>query len=94
MIADADLIAGHIESDPYHPGLGEARLIASGVSVWAVIGHLVSVDGNIDQAAADYDLSPDEMAAALAYYRLHRTAIDLRLAANASGALVDSTLLA
>lgn len=80
---DPDLFDGHIAEDPWHPGPGDVRLAVSWVPVWAVIGHLPSVDGNAGRAAADYDLSPEAMAAALAYYRAHREAIDARLAENA-----------
>ena len=89
---DAELIARHIETDPYHPGPGDVRLVESGVSVWAVIGHLPSVNGDAAQAAADYELSPEAMAAALAYYRKHRAAIDARLAENAGGRLVETAV--
>jgi uncharacterized protein (DUF433 family) len=86
---DAALMARHIEEDPYHPGPGDVRLVDSGVSVWAVIGHLPSVGGNLAQAASDYDLSPEEMDAVVAYYRTHGPAIDARLAANAGGRPVE-----
>jgi uncharacterized protein (DUF433 family) len=82
---DAALIARHVEPDPYRPYPEEARLVDSGVSVWAIIGYLPTVDGDIDQAAEDYDLHPDAVRAALAYYQVHRTLIDARLAANAGG---------
>ncbi len=61
----------------------------SGVSVWAVIGHLPSVGGDVAQAAADYELSPEAMAAAIAYYRRNGPAIDARLAANAGCRTVE-----
>ncbi len=89
---DAELIERHIETDPYRPGPGDVRLAESGVSVWAVIGHLPSVDGDVARAAADYELSPEAMAAALAYYREHRAALDARLAENAGGPLVETAV--
>lgn len=86
---DAALIARYIEDDPYHPGPGDVRLTESGVSVWAVIGHLPSVGGDHARAAADYELSAEEMDAAIAYYRAYGPAIDARLAANAGGRAVE-----
>jgi len=79
---DDALIERHVELDPTRPYAAEARLVDSGVSVWAIIGHLPSVDGDIDRAAEDYDLESDAVRAALAYYRLHQTQIDARLVAN------------
>jgi uncharacterized protein (DUF433 family) len=87
---EAALIACHVEIDPYHPGPGDARLVASGVPVWAVIGHLSTVRGDSAQAAADYEITPEAMEAALAYYRGHREAIDARLAANAGKTPAES----
>jgi len=80
---DAALIERHIEWDPHHPGPSDVRLSESWVPVWAVIGHLPSVGGDAEQAAADYELTAEAMAAALAYYEANRGAIDARLAANA-----------
>lgn len=81
---DAVLIARHIYEDPYRPGPAEARLTNSGVSVWAIIGYLPAVDSDIDRVAQDYEIESDAVRAAIAWYRLHRAAIDARLAANAA----------
>lgn len=83
-MSNPGLYDGQIEEDPWHPGPGDVRLSVSWVPVWAVIGHLPSVDNDAEQAAADYDLTPEAMAAALAYYDAHRQAIDARLAQNGS----------
>jgi len=84
MDQDLDaLIARHIEPDPYHPGPSDVRLVDSGVSVWAIIGHLTTMRGDASRVAEDYDVSSDAVAAALAYYQDNRGAIDARLAANA-----------
>jgi uncharacterized protein (DUF433 family) len=77
-----ELIAEHIAPDSRGPA--EARLADHGVRVWAVIGSLRANAGDISAAAADYDLPPEAMAAALAYYDRHRAAIDARLALNAA----------
>lgn len=80
-----ELIARWIEPHPWKGGAAEARLTEGKVSVWAIIGQL---GGDTDDPAAiavvagDYDVPPEAVAAALAYYREHRAAIDDRLAAN------------
>lgn len=84
VTSDVALIARHIRRDPYRPAPAEARLTDSGVSVWAVIGYLPTVDGDIARAAEDYEIDPDAVRAAIAWYRQHHGAIDARLAANAS----------
>jgi uncharacterized protein (DUF433 family) len=79
--AEADaLIARYIRQDPYHPGRHEAivDLEDRSVSVWTIIGYLDSDEG-WRQAAADYDLPADALAAALAYYARHRALIDAKL---------------
>ena len=54
----------------------------SGVKVWAIIGHLRSVDGDVGRVAKGYDVPEDAVRAAMAYYQQHRTLIDNRLEAN------------
>lgn len=81
---ESDLIARHIVDDPYRPGPAEVRLADSGVSVWAIIGYLPTVNGDVERAARDYDIEPDAVRAAIAWYHQHKTAIDERLAANAA----------
>jgi uncharacterized protein (DUF433 family) len=78
------LIERYIEPDPYRPGPGEARLKEYGVPVWALVGHMNAVDGQIERVAEDYDLPEEAVHAALAYYRQYRAAIDARLRANAA----------
>jgi uncharacterized protein (DUF433 family) len=80
---DDDLIAREIEEDAYSPGPADVRLRRSGVHVWAIVGHyLYAVNGDTAAVARDYTLSPDEVEAALAYYRRHPQVIEGRLAAN------------
>ncbi len=65
------------ESEP-----DEARLRQSGVPVWALIEYLKAASGNKALVAHDYDISLDEVRAAIAYYEEHRQALDTRLLAN------------
>lgn len=77
------LIENHIESHPHWSTPGEARTIFGAVPVWAIIGYLEAVKGDITCAAADYDLHHDAVEAAAAYYHRHRDAIEARISANA-----------
>jgi uncharacterized protein (DUF433 family) len=79
----ADLIAKYIEQDPHHPGLYNARLNPYGVSVWMIISRLEAANsGDLDEAAADYDIPREAVEAALAYYEQHKAAIDARIEAQ------------
>lgn len=78
----AALIEQYIELDPRRPRLDDAQIKEFGIAVWAIIGRLEAAHGNVEQAAADYDLPPDAVRAALAYYTQHRETIDARRAAN------------
>lgn len=64
-------------------GPSEARLRKYGVPIWALIGHLPAVNGNLDDLARDYEIPRDVVDIALAYYKEHRAAIDARLVLNA-----------
>ena len=70
------------EPDPTRPGFGEYRLKDRGVPIWAIIGSLTEDADNIDEVAEAYDVPREAVEAALAFYRRHRAAIDVRLAQN------------
>lgn len=78
------LIDAWIESDPYRPGEADVRLREYGVHVWALIGHLLGMNGDVDQVARDYVIPVDAVRAARAFYARHTTIIDARIAANAA----------
>ena len=78
------LIEHYIETDPSRPGPGGARLKEYGVPVWALVGHMNAVHGEVAQVAEDYDLPREAVEAALAYYHRHQAAIDAKLLANAA----------
>lgn len=82
-MSDNDLIARHIELDPLRPWPGEAILSNSGVPVWAIVGHFRATGLDLAAVAREYDVSEEEVAAALSYYRSHSSDIDARLAMNA-----------
>ncbi len=78
------LIHRWVAADPYHSGPDDVRIINYGVSVWAVIGYLPAVHGDVAQAARDFDIPVEAVLAAIAYYGENREAIDERIAANLS----------
>jgi uncharacterized protein (DUF433 family) len=79
---DDELIARYVEENPWYPGPADARLIDSGVPVWALVGQYLAGAGDSTQLAADYAIPCDAVEAALAYYRRHQAVIDARLALN------------
>lgn len=80
---DEDLIKKYVTEDVRWPGAAEARITGYGVPVWALIGYLRAVDGDINRVAHDYDLPDEAVRAAEAYYRQNRDTIDARLIENA-----------
>ncbi len=77
-MTDDELIERHIVPDPQKSGRAHARVQPSQVSVWVLVGALNRGD-TPEQIAADYDLLPEEMLAAQAYYRRHRDLFDAYL---------------
>lgn len=63
-------------------GRADARMKRSGVSIWAIVTYLDVFDGDIEKVAWNYDLSQEEMAAALAYYRQNKKYVDVRILLN------------
>jgi uncharacterized protein (DUF433 family) len=83
-VTDQELIDTYIEADRDRPSRAEARIAGYGVPVWALVGYLDAVHGDVAQVAHDYRLPLESVEAALAYYRRNKMSIDDRLAANAS----------
>ena len=78
----SDKVTKWICPHPRRRGVEEARLVAPQIAVWALIGHLRTVDWEIARTAAAYRIPVEAVEAALLYYRQHQAAIDARLAAN------------
>ena len=76
------LIARWIESNPDRPDPAHAWVLPRHVSAWVVIGQLQLEDGNVETVADAYELPPQAVQAAMAFYRRHRTIIDERIAAH------------
>ncbi len=78
--------------DPHRPGPDRWRLVPSERPIWAIIMHIYTIDDiddafhvsdeTIAETAAAYDISDEEVRAALAYYAANPGAIDTILAAN------------
>ncbi len=83
---DQQLIDRYIDldTDRYSGGRADARLKEYGVPVWALVGQLRVLDGDVDQLARDYELPSEAVQAALAYYRCNREYIDARLLLNSA----------
>jgi len=81
---NAALIERHIEPhpDPVKHGPAWYRLKERGVPVYAVIGSLTPDRDNVDDVADAFGVSRDAVVAAIAYYDLHRSAIDARLSSR------------
>ncbi|MDQ3702016.1 MAG: DUF433 domain-containing protein [Chloroflexota bacterium] len=78
------LIERWIEPNPHRRGVDEAWIVGYGVPVWALVGHLPAVDGDLDRLARSYALPREAVDAALAYYSRNTAIIDNRLASNAA----------
>ena len=85
MTNEDALIARYIEPNPHRPGLGDARLVDYGVSIWALVGYLAAVHGDVAQTAAAYAVPAEAVEAARAYYDRYKSFIDARIAANDTG---------
>lgn len=83
---ERELIDRYIDpdTDRYPGGRADARLREYGVPVWALIGQLQALDGDLDQLAEDYELPREAVDAALAYYRCNKEYIDARLLLNSA----------
>ncbi len=76
------MIARHVYLDLRHPNPAEARLVDSGVNVWALVGYRDANLAGLVEIAAAYELAEDAVRAAFAFYRRHRCAINGRIALN------------
>jgi uncharacterized protein (DUF433 family) len=54
----------------------------SGASVWAIVMFLDMYEGDRDELADHFAISPEEIDAALAYYRRNKKYIDARVLLN------------
>jgi len=83
---ERELIERYVDLDTgrYPGGRADARLRYYGVPVWALIGQLGALDGNVDQLASDYELPREAVQAALAYYRCNKEYVDARLLLNSA----------
>lgn len=80
---EQQLIEKHVDLDyDRYGGRADARMKRTGVSIWAIVSYLGVYDGDTNKVAWVYDLSPDEMDAALAYYRRNKKYVDARVLLN------------
>ena len=62
-------------------GRADARL-KSGPSIWAIVSYLDIYKGDLEEIAGHFDISQDEIDAALAFYRRNKKYIDARIIVN------------
>jgi len=79
------LIEKWIEPNPHRPSADQARIKGYGMNVWALIGALGTEDGDLAGVARAYAVPVEVVQAALAYYRRHKTCIDVLIRANSGG---------
>jgi uncharacterized protein (DUF433 family) len=77
-MSDEELIERHVVPDPQKSGRAHARVQPSNVSVWVIASDL-SRGATADQILSDYDLLPEELQAAKAYYCRHKDLFDAYL---------------
>ena len=81
---DEQIIRHYIAADPQWSDPAEARVAGYGVPVWALIGYLRAVDGDLTRTAQDYDLPEAAVRSVVAYYRRNREVTDASLIENAA----------
>jgi hypothetical protein len=93
---ETDLLA-MVKQDPQRPGRMYGRLKEYEVPVWGIIQHMVAeydlidplaaADWVVERTAADNEVPPIAVRAALAYYKPNRSFIDAKIESNAAGVL-------
>lgn len=84
-MTDQELIEKYIDPNwDRYGGRADARLRKYGVSVWALIGQLRAIGGDLDELAREYDLPREAVDAAMAYYQQNREYIEARLLLNSA----------
>lgn len=83
VLNEAELIATYIELAPRNHSRAEARLVGSGVPVWAIVGQYQATGRDAANVAESYQVPLAAVQAALAFYRQNMAIIEDRLEANA-----------
>lgn len=79
---DDELIARYLEPNPYKPGKAYYRLVESGMAMWVFAGRLEAANYDLAQVAWEYDISPAQIDAALAFYERYKEIVDDRRTSN------------
>jgi uncharacterized protein (DUF433 family) len=80
--AEEALIQRHVARDGYGRGGANSVLADSGVPIWALVGHLPTVDFDLERLTQDYNLTEDAVQAAMAFYRRNTCVLDARASHN------------
>lgn len=81
-LTEDELIARYMEENRHKPSRANYRLVESGTPIWVFIGRYEAYNGDVAQLAANYGISREQIAAALAYYKRYKEIIDDRRMAN------------
>jgi len=83
LTGEERLIEKHIGLEYERPGgRADARLRRTGTPIWALVMYLGVYDGDAAQVASDFDLTEEEMDAALAFYRRNRKYVEASVLLN------------
>lgn len=81
-LTEDELIARYMEENPHKPSRANYRLVESGTPIWVFIGRYEALNGDAEQIAKNYDISMEQVAAAIAYYKRYKEIIDDRRMSN------------
>ena len=76
------LIEKYIGLDQERSGGRADAYLKSGPSIWAIVAYLDIYKGDLDEIAGHFAISPEEIDAALAFYRRNRKYVDARIILN------------
>ncbi len=81
-LTEDELIERYMEENRHKPSRANYRLVESGTPIWVFIARYETANGDVAQLAEIYDISHEQIAAALAYYMRHKEIVDDRRMAN------------
>jgi uncharacterized protein (DUF433 family) len=79
-----ELIEQHIDTESLGTGIARARVRGTGTTVATVIQELEAVAGDVQAAAKDYDLTVEQVLAAVFFYWEHQNVIDAEITVRRS----------
>lgn len=83
-VEGGEILGVRIGLDPHRPGPDRVRLVDYRVPLWGLVAPLHGVEGDINQAAIDYNILVDAVRATKTYYEAHPEYIDAFILLNRS----------